>query len=124
MTGDDMTGDDQVSVYFNPGCSKCRTARRLLDEQGIEANYVRYLDEAPSRPELERVMRMLGLEDPRGMMRTAEPLYAELGLDGVDGDALLDAMAANPILIERPIVIGGNRAVIARPPDRLLELLE
>ncbi|HSH61385.1 MAG TPA: ArsC/Spx/MgsR family protein [Acidimicrobiales bacterium] len=117
-----MTDEDQVSVYFNPECSKCRMARGLLDEQGVAADYVRYLDEAPSRPELERVMGMLGIDDPRAMMRTGEPRYAELALEEVHGEGLLDAMAANPILIERPIVIRGNRAVIARPPDRLLEL--
>ncbi len=116
--------DDQVSVYFNPGCSKCRTARGILEDQGVDADYVRYLDESPSRSELERVMRMLGIEDPRAMMRTGERRYAELGLEQAGREALLDAMVANPILIERPIVIRGDRAVIARPPDRLLELLD
>ncbi len=117
-----MTDDDRVSVYFNPSCSKCRVTRELLDERGVDAEYFRYLDESPSLPELERVMGMLGIEDPRAMMRTGEPRYAELGLEAVEGEGLLEAMAANPILIERPIVIRGDRAVIARPPDRLLEL--
>jgi arsenate reductase len=116
--------DDGVSVYFNPSCSKCRDARDLLEDKGVEADYVRYLEEAPSREELERVMGLLGTDDPRDMMRTKEPLYAELGLADAGPDELLDAMAANPILIERPIVIRGDRAVIARPPDRLLELLD
>ncbi|MDP8976086.1 MAG: arsenate reductase (glutaredoxin) [Actinomycetota bacterium] len=117
-----MTGEDRVSVYFNPSCSKCRVTRELLDEQGVDAEYYRYLDESPSLAELQRVMSMLGIEDPRAMMRTGEPRYAELGLEAVEGEGLLEAMAANPILIERPIVIRGDRAVIARPPDRLLEL--
>jgi len=119
-----VSADDQVSVYFNPHCSKCRDARRILDGRGMEATYVRYLDESPARPELERVMGRLGIEDPRAMMRTGEPLYAELGLDEADRDGLLDAMATNPILIERPIVMRGDRAVIARPPDLLLDLLD
>ena len=119
-----MADDDGVSVYFNPSCSKCRDARGLLEGQGVDAEYVRYLEESPPRAELERVMGLLGIDDPRAMMRTGEPLYADLGLEAAEGDALLDAMAAHPVLIERPIVIRGNRAVIARPADRLLELLD
>ncbi len=124
MTTISTMADDDVHVYFNPRCSKCRDARRLLEDRGVAAEYVRYLDEAPSREELERVMGLLGIDDPRAMMRTGEPVYAELGLAGADRDTLLDAMVANPILIERPIVIQGDRAVIARPPERLLDLLD
>ena len=119
-----MAGDDEVSVYFNPRCSKCRYARRMLEEKGVDADYVRYLEDAPSRAELERVMGLLGIDDPREMIRTREPVYRELRLVNAGRDELLDAMAANPILIERPIVIRGDRAVIARPPDRLLDLLD
>lgn len=111
-----------TSVFFNPNCSNCRTAQGILDERGIDAEYVRYLDHAPSRADLEDVLAKLGTDDPREIVRTKEPVYAELGLDGADRDRLLDAMAANPILIQRPIVIHGDRAVVARPPDRLLEL--
>jgi len=114
---------DEVTVFFNPSCSKCRGARDILEEHGVDATYVRYLDDAPGREELERVMGLLGIDDPRAMMRTGEQVYRELGLAGADRDALLDAMVAHPILIERPIVIRGDRAVIARPPERLLELL-
>jgi len=114
---------DEVTVFFNPSCSKCRGARDILEEHGVDATYVRYLDDAPGREELERVMGLLGIDDPRAMMRTGEQDYRELGLAGADRDALLDAMVAHPILIERPIVIRGDRAVIARPPERLLELL-
>ena len=118
-----MDPDDDVLVYFNPSCSKCRGARDLLSERGVEAEYFRYLDEAPSRAELERVMGLLGIDDPRQMMRTGEPVYQELGLAAADRDRLLEAMVANSILIERPIVIRGKRAVIARPPEKLLDLL-
>ena len=116
--------DDPTTVWFNPSCSKCRGARDLLGERGVEADYVHYLQDAPDRAELERVMGLLGIDDPRGMMRTGEPVYTELGLAAADRDALLDAMVAHPILIERPIVIRGDRAVIGRPPERLLELLD
>src|SRR3954451_2742200 len=115
---------DHSLVYFDPNCSKCRGARELLDDQGVEADYFRYLDEAPSREELERVMGLLGIDDPRAMMRTGESVYKELGLADADRDALLDAMTQHPILIERPIVIVGERAVVARPPEKLLELLD
>lgn len=115
--------DDETTVWFNPSCSKCRGTRDLLGEQGVQARYVEYLREAPSRQELERVMGLLGLEDPRRMMRTGEEVYGELGLEKADREELLDAMVSHPILIERPIVIRGDRAVIGRPPERVMELL-
>ena len=114
--------ENEVRVYFNPSCSKCQGARGLFEDGHVDAEYVRYLEQAPSRAELEEVMGLLGIDDPRDMMRTREPVYTELGLDAAGPDELLDAMVANPVLIERPIVIRGDRAVIARPPDRLLEL--
>lgn len=110
-------------MLFNPNCSKCRGARDLLAERGVDAEYVEYLEEPPSREDLERYMQLLGIDDPREMMRTGEGIYGELGLAGADRDVLLDAIVENPILLERPIVIVGNRAVIARPPERLLDLL-
>lgn len=116
-----MTSD--VTVWHNARCSKSRGACTLLDEQGIDATVVRYLDNPPSRAEIERVLALLGSDDPRTMMRTHEPVYGELGLAQADRDQLLDAMAAHPILIERPIIIRGDSAVIARPPERLLDLL-
>ncbi len=113
----------ETSVYFNPNCSNCRTAQALLAERGIDADYVRYLEQAPSREELERVMKLLGIDDPRRMIREKEPVYSELNLASASRDELLDAMVANPILIQRPIVIVGDRAIIARPPERLLEII-
>ncbi len=113
---------DEVCVWFNPRCSKCRSAKELLDERGIDAEYLHYLDDTPDRAEIERVLGLLGIDDPRAMMRTGEPVYRELGLADADRDALLDAMVEHPILIERPIVIRGDRAVIGRPPERLAEL--
>jgi arsenate reductase (glutaredoxin) len=114
----------EVSVYFNPACSNCRTVHGLLAERGVEADYVRYLEQAPTREELERVLALLGTDDPRVMIRTKEPEYAELGLESAGRDELLDAMAAHPRLIQRPIVVRGDRAVVARPPERVLALLD
>jgi arsenate reductase (glutaredoxin) len=114
----------ELSIYFNPRCSKCRTAQGLLTERGIEARIVEYLDVAPTVPQLQELMEQLDVTDPRAMMRTGEEVYATLGLADQSGTALLEAIAANPILLERPIVVRGGRAVIARPPERLLELLD
>ena len=113
-----------TSVFFNPECSNCRTAAAILEERGVDADYVRYLETAPSRADLEQVLIKLGTDDPRDIVRSKEPIYAELGLDSADRDQLIDAMAAHPILIQRPIVIHGDRAIVARPPERLLELLD
>ena len=113
-----------TSVFFNPECSNCRTAQGILQERGVDADYIRYLENAPTRADLEDVLRKLGTDDPRDIVRTKEAVYGELDLDGADRDQLLDAMVANPILIQRPIVIHGDRAVVARPPERLLELLD
>ena len=112
----------EVRVFFNPSCSKCRTVRSILEERGLDADYVRYLEQTPTREELERVLELLGTEDPREMMRTGEDVYRNLGLATANRDELLDAMVEHPILIERPIVIHGGRAVIGRPPERALDL--
>lgn len=114
--------DAETTVYFNPRCSKCRSARALLEERGTQASYVHYLDDKPTRPELERLMRQLGISSPREMMRTGEAIYAELGLADAGDARLLEAIVAHPILLERPIVVRGERAVIARPPERLQAL--
>jgi arsenate reductase len=95
----------------------------ILAEHEMEADVVRYLDQPPTMAELQRLMGLLGIDDPRLMMRTGEPVYAELGLADREGDDLLEAITEHPILLERPIFVLGDRAVIARPPERLLELL-
>lgn len=115
---------DEAVLYFNPDCSKCRTAAGLLKERGIPTRTVRYLSDVPSRSDLEDILTKLGTEDPRLILRTDEAIYAELGLAVATADQLLVAMVAHPILIQRPIVIRGERAVLARPPERLLELFD
>lgn len=113
-----------TTVWFNPACTNCRTTEGILQERGVDADYVHYLDKVPSRDELERVLGLLGTDDPHTIVREKEPVYDELGLSSAGRDELLDAMAAHPILIQRPIVVHGDRAVIARPPERVLELLD
>lgn len=110
-------------MYFNPKCSKCRTADGILKEAGIEAELIRYLDTPPTSAELTALMAKLGITDPRQMMRTGEAEYRELGLASAGPGELLEAIVAHPILLERPIFVRGERAVIARPPERVHELL-
>lgn len=110
-------------LFFNPACSKCRTADALLKEHGVDAEVVRYLDRPPTVDELRALMGKLGIDDPREMMRTGEQAYADLELGEASGDRLLEAITHHPILLERPIFVVGDKAVIARPPERLLELL-
>ena len=113
-----------VTVWFNAKCSKCRTTQGILQERGVDADYVKYLEQAPTKAELQRVLTLLGADDARAIARTGEKEWAELGLADASSDEILDAMVEHPILIERPIVLRGDRAVIGRPPENVLALLE
>ena len=116
-----MHGD--VTVWFNPRCSKARGARDLLAAQGVECSLLDYQETPPSADEIRRVLGLLGTDDPRVLVRSGESLYAELGLADASDDEIIAALVEHPSLIERPVVIVGDRAVIARPPERLLEIL-
>ncbi len=96
----------------------------LLEERGIAPHVVDYLKTPPSAAEIKTILKKLGL-GPRDLLREGEPLYAELGLKDrdLDDDALIAVMVANPILIERPIVVSGAKAAIGRPPETVLEIL-
>lgn len=114
-----------IQIYHNPRCSKSRETLGLLREQGVEPDIVEYLKTPPDRQTLEHILELLGLE-PRELMRRKENEYKELGLDDpkLSRDQLIDAMLANPKLIERPIVIkDGKRAALGRPPEQALDLL-
>ncbi len=112
-------------LYHNPSCSKSRLALELLRERGIEPTIVAYLQEAPSVAELRALLKLLALP-VRALLRTGEPEYTQLGLDDptIGEDALVAAMHAHPRLIERPIFVRRGRAVIGRPAERVLELLD
>src|SRR5689334_9930789 len=103
-----------VEIWHNPRCSKSRTALELLRATGVEPVVVLYLESPPSVARLDEVLRLLGVE-PRELMRKGEAPYQELGLaePSLAREALLRALAENPILIERPIVIANGRAVVA-----------
>jgi arsenate reductase len=119
----DVVAEADVVVWYNPRCSKCRGAEELLAAHGVAAQRVFYLDHPPARAEIVRVLALLEAADPRALMRTAEPRYRELGLGTADADGLIDAMTRYPELIQRPVVIWPDRAVVARPPELLLPLL-
>jgi len=113
----------KVKIWHNPRCSKSRNAVALLEEKGVEAEVLKYLDTPPSRDEIVEVLGMLNLS-ARELMRTKEDIYKELGLNDVsDEDKLIDAMVANPRLIERPIVIKDGKAAIGRPIENIIEIL-
>lgn len=114
----------EPTVWFNPNCSKCRTTHSILAERGVDASYVHYLESAPSTDDIRHVLSLIGTSDPRAIARTGEAEWSELGLADASDDDIIEAMHRHPILIERPIVIVGDRAVVARPPERVLEILE
>lgn len=111
-------------LYHNTRCSKSRGALELLAARGIEPELVYYLETPPSPAELRELLGKLGI-GARGLLRSGEPEYAELGLNdpSLDDEALIAAMAGHPRLIERPVFVNGDRAVIGRPPERVLEIL-
>ena len=104
-----------VTIYHNPRCSKSRQALQLLRDRGIEPEIVEYLKTPPSTDEIDAVLSKLGLK-PRAAMRGKEAAYREAGMadESLSRRALIDLMAANPIVIERPIVVSGARAAPAR----------
>lgn len=112
----------EATIWHNARCSKSREARTLLDDLDIDATVREYLKEAPTREELDALMAALGIEDPRLMMRTNEDAYRQLGLADAGADELLQAIVEHPILLQRPIVVRGDKAVIGRPPKLVKEL--
>ncbi|TIC83455.1 arsenate reductase (glutaredoxin) [Crenobacter intestini] len=113
-----------IRFYHNPRCSKSREALQLLQDAGAEVEVIDYQKTPPSPEEITRLLGLLGLE-PRALMRKHEEEYKELYLDDItlEDRHLIAAMHDNPRLIERPIAVGTDKAVIGRPPERVLELL-
>ncbi len=115
---------EEIVIWHNPRCSKSREALKLLEAEGVEPKVVKYLEETPSEEEIRAVLKMLGI-GARDLMRTKEAIYRELGLKEVeDEDALIRAMAEHPKLIERPVVIKDGKAVLGRPPEKVVELVK
>jgi arsenate reductase (glutaredoxin) len=114
---------EPIVVWHNPHCSKSRGACALLEDRAVDVEVRRYLEEPPTRSELDALVAQLGLTDVREMVRTDEVAYRDLHLDDASDEEVLDAITSHPALLQRPIVVRGGKAVIARPPERLEELL-
>jgi arsenate reductase len=117
-----VTGTSRNLIYHNPRCSTSRKTLDLLRDNGIEPTVIQYLKTPPSRAELVKMIKAAGI-DVRTAVRKREPLYAELNLADASDDELLDAMADNPILIERPFVVTPKGTRLARPIDTVREIL-
>ncbi|HEX6939080.1 MAG TPA: arsenate reductase (glutaredoxin) [Longimicrobiales bacterium] len=115
----------RVIIYQKPTCTTCRTVMRLLREGGIDYEAVDYTLDPIPREKLVELLRKMGAT-PRALLRTRERAFTDLGLDRpeVTDDEILDAMVAHPELVQRPIIERGDRAVLARPPERVWELLQ
>ena len=112
-----------TTIWHNPRCSKSRQALALLEERGAKITIRRYLDEPPTLTELQDAQSKLALP-AIDMIRTGEAAFKEMGLSKSDPDeTLLKAMAEAPKLIERPVIFSGDKAVIARPPEKALDIL-
>jgi len=113
-----------VKIYHNPRCGKSRQTLQLLQEQGIEPEIIEYLKTPPSAEELNDILQKLGME-PRDLIRKNEAEYKASGLndESLDRQALIKGMIKHPIVIERPIVVANNKAVIGRPPETVLTIL-
>ena len=113
----------KVTIWHNPRCSKSREALKLLEEKGVEVEVFKYLDEEITKEDIKKLLAMIGAK-PRDIMRTKEAIYKELGLKDVEDDEkLIEAMVEHHKLIERPIVIKDGKAIIGRPPSKVLDLV-
>ena len=113
-----------VTIFHNPRCSKSRQTLSLIQEKNIDINIIEYLKTPPDISQLKQILKQLGYE-PRQLMRKSEQIYKDLDLGNENKTAedLVNAMAQNPILIERPIVLSGEKAAIGRPPESVLNIL-
>ncbi|MBV8889743.1 MAG: arsenate reductase (glutaredoxin) [Alphaproteobacteria bacterium] len=111
-----------VRIYHNPRCNKSRRALALLRERGVEPEIVEYLKAPPSAAELAQMLKQLGIP-AQALLRRKEAAAAGIDPAALSEDALIAAMVANPIVIERPVVISGTKAALGRPPEQVLSVL-
>ena len=114
---------EPIRIYYNPRCSKCRETVALVTERGYATELIEYLVTPPGKEELRSLLQKLGMK-PVELVRKGEEIFKQhyAGRTLCD-EEWLDALAAHPVLIERPIVVRGNKALVARPPERVLALL-
>ena len=116
---------EKVTIWHNPRCSKSREAISIADENSADTEVFKYLDSNPSADELKTVLKMLGFSSAREWMRTKEDIYKELDLKNeTNEEKLLQAMAENPKLIERPVLIKNDKAIIGRPTSIIADFLK
>lgn len=114
---------NKVTIWHNPRCSKSREALSILESEGCEKDIIKYLELSPDKTQIKNILKMLGLS-ARELMRVKEDIYKELNLkEEQDEEKLIEAMAQHPKLIERPIVIKGDKAIIARPASLVTDFL-
>ncbi len=111
-----------VTIYHNPRCTKSRETLALLEKKGVKPTIIEYLKTPPTAAELKKLLAMMG-KSPREAIRKGEAPYKDLGLAEANDAQLIKAMAENPILIERPIVVKGSKAALGRPPESVLAIL-
>lgn len=112
-----------MKIYYNPRCSKCRETLKLIEGKGKKVEIIDYLNQPPTVETLQSIVKVLGIK-PEELLRKKEPVFIEKYKGKILSDKeWLEVMIQNPQLIERPIVINGNKAIIGRPPERVLDLL-
>jgi arsenate reductase len=117
---------DDVTIFHNQACSKSRGALEILNQRGVEADVVKYLDTPPDRATLERILDAID-DEPIALVRTGDQKFKDAGYTKADVATraqVIDVLLKHPEVMERPVVFVGNRAVIARPSERVLELLD
>lgn len=114
----------KITIYQKPTCTTCRTVMKILQDSGVDFDAINYYIEPIPKPKLKNLLRKLGMR-PRELLRSKELIYKKLGLatKDVPDDQLVDLMVKHPDLIQRPIIEKGENAILARPPERIKEIL-
>jgi len=115
---------DKLVIYHNPSCSKSRETLQLLEQNNVTPEIIEYLEQPPTPVELTRIITLLGVS-ARDLMRTTEQVYQDAALDddSLSEDEIIEAICEYPALLQRPIVVTGDRAIIGRPPVKVLDLI-
>ena len=116
--------EEKLVIYHNPNCSKSRETLQILENHQCSPQIIEYLETPPDQQELKRIVKMLGIS-ARDLLRTAEQVYqdAELDDDTLSEEEIIEAICEYPALLQRPIVVLGDRAIIGRPPEKVLEII-
>ena len=116
--------DEKLVIFHNPSCSKSRETLQILEDRQCDPEIVEYLENPPDQQELKRIIGLLGIT-ARDLLRTTEQVYhdADLEDDSLSEDEIIEAICEYPALLQRPIVVVGNRAIIGRPPEKVLEII-